>query len=166
MSRSTSKGSSQKSKAKILADGPQKRRFFVAQFAVLDDVREFVGQEAEACGLSAAAVYGVQLAVDEAFTNIIEHAYGGECQDEIECVCQCNSNSLVVTLIDCGRPFDPKDVPDPDLDSDLEDRQVGGLGLYFMRKMMDEVDFNFVPNPQGDTGCNLLKMVKFKENAG
>ena len=61
---------------------------FTAQFANLDNVREFVGDAAQKCGLNASAIYAAQLAVDEAFSNIIEHAYGGECMEMIECTCQ------------------------------------------------------------------------------
>jgi anti-sigma regulatory factor (Ser/Thr protein kinase) len=139
---------------------------YPAQFRVLDDLREFVGQQAETCGLDEKASYAVQLAVDEAFTNIIEHAYGGECDKTIECICQCTPDCLVVTLVDCGNPFNPNDIPEPDLVSDLEDRQVGGLGLYFMRQMMDEVSFRVVPAAGKNTECNLLQMIKRKENVG
>lgn len=139
--------------------------YFMAQFEVLDDLREFVGQQAQACGLDEKSVYAVQLAVDEAFTNIIEHAFGGECRENIECICQCTPVGLEVTLIDCGRPFNPSVVPDPDLVSDLEDRQIGGLGLYFMHKMMDEVWFTFATDSEEHPGCNILKMVKHKKSA-
>ena len=137
--------------------------YFTAQFNVLDDLREFVGQEAQTCGLDEKSVYAVQLAVDEAFTNIIEHAFGGECQENIECICHCTRSGLEITLIDCGKPFNPSVVPDPDLVSDLEDRQIGGLGLYFMHKMMDEVWFTFAAETDEHPGCNILKMVKRKK---
>jgi anti-sigma regulatory factor (Ser/Thr protein kinase) len=137
--------------------------YFSAQFKVLDDLREFVGQEAQVCGLDEKSIYAVQLAVDEAFTNIIEHAFGGECQASIECICQCTPVGLEITLIDCGKPFNPSVVPDPDLVSDLEDRQIGGLGLYFMHKMMDEVWFTFAAETDEHPGCNILKMVKRKK---
>jgi serine/threonine-protein kinase RsbW len=137
--------------------------YFSAQFEVLDGLREFVGEQAQACGLDEKSVYAVQLAVDEAFTNIIEHAFGGECQESIECICQCTPVGLEVTLIDCGKPFNPSVVPDPDLVSDLEDRQIGGLGLYFMHKMMDEVWFTFATETDEHPGCNILKMVKRKK---
>ena len=137
--------------------------YFSAQFEVLDNLREFVGEQAQACGLDEKSVYAVQLAVDEAFTNIIEHAFGGECQESIECICQCTPAALEITLIDCGKPFNPNSVPDPDLVSDLEDRQIGGLGLYFMHKMMDEVWFTFATETGEHPGCNILKMVKRKK---
>lgn len=136
-----------------------------ARFENLDRVRDFVGEQAEEFGLDDSAVYAVQLAVDEAFSNIVEHAFGGECEEEVECTCQFSPDGLIITLLDCGEPFNPLEVAPPDLASNLEDRQVGGLGLYFMRRLMDEISFTFIPGPQGQPGCNFLKMVKRKEKA-
>jgi serine/threonine-protein kinase RsbW len=131
---------------------------FPARFASLAAVGEFVTHAAEAAGLNARAIYAVQLAVDEACTNIIEHAYGGEGRGDIECTCIVNKNGLTVILRDYGRPFDPTSVPEPDLCASLEDRKVRGLGLYFIRQLMDQVRFEFTP----DSG-NVLTMVKRKE---
>jgi len=129
-----------------------------ARFDSLLPINEFVTAAAKAAGLNASAVYAVQLAVDEAFTNIIEHAYGGEGHGEIECTCRINFNGLTVILRDHGRPFDPTNVPEPDLTAGLESRQKGGLGIYFMRHLMDEVHFEF----SLESG-NVLTMVKRKE---
>jgi serine/threonine-protein kinase RsbW len=134
-----------------------------AQFSSLDDVRGFFGRAAAQCGLDSAAVYAVQLAVDEAFTNIVEHAFGGECLEEVECVCRIAPDALTVVLKDCGSPFDPRNIPEPNLSSDLQQRKVGGLGLYFMRQLMDEVEFTFHTEAGGQVGCNVLRMVKRKE---
>jgi len=136
--------------------------YYPAQFENLDRVREFVGIAAQKCGLDDSAIYAVQLAVDEAFSNIIEHAYGGECLNEIECTCQCANASLTITLRDCGNPFDPTAVPEPDLAADLEDRDIGGLGLYFIRQLMDKVEFAFMPDPETGRRCNVLRMQKRK----
>ncbi len=145
------------------SSGTQEIVVFPAQFENLDHVREFVGQAAQKCGLDSSDIYAVQLAVDEAFTNIIEHAYGGECLDKIECKCQIAALDLTVTLRDCGSPFDPSAVPDPDLNADLEDRDIGGLGLYFIRQLMDEVEFSFMKDPETGRRCNVLRMRKYKE---
>jgi serine/threonine-protein kinase RsbW len=134
-----------------------------AQFGNLDRVREFVAESAEECGLEPAAVYAVQLAVDEAFTNIIEHAYGGESLERIECSCQTDRDSLEVTLMDCGKPFDPSLVPEPNLTAELEEREVGGIGLFFIYQLMDEVQFSFTKNLELGKNCNLLRMIKRKE---
>jgi serine/threonine-protein kinase RsbW len=145
------------------SDGPEQSIILPARFENLDRVREFVAQMAESYGLESSAVYSVQLAVDEGFTNIIEHAYGGECQENILCACQTTADGLVITLRDCGHPFNPDSVPEPDLHAKLEDRQLGGLGLYFIRQLMDEVSFTFIPDSEAGRGCNILRMVKRKE---
>lgn len=130
---------------------------FPAQFDSLAAIGEFVTRAADAAGLDARAVYAVQLAVDEACSNIIEHAYGGEGRGDIECTYIINSHGLTVILRDYGCPFDPTSVPEPDLCASLEDRQAGGLGLYCIRQLMDQVCFEFT----SDSG-NVLTMVKCK----
>jgi serine/threonine-protein kinase RsbW len=133
---------------------------FPARFESLVGVSEFVGLAAKECGFDTADVYDVQLAVDEACSNIIEHAYGGECHDDIGCTCQIADETLTVVLEDCGRPFNPLDVPAPNLKADLNDRNGGGLGLYFMRQLMDKVSFQFIPDKANHNGRNVLTMVK------
>jgi serine/threonine-protein kinase RsbW len=133
-------------------------RIFPGWFESLGKIAEFVTRAAAAAGLGTTATYAVEMAVDEACTNIIEHAYGGEGRGDIECTCQVDNEGLIVTLRDSGRPFDPSAVPEPDINASLGERQEGGLGLYLIRKLMDEVHFEF----SSDTG-NVLKMVKRKE---
>jgi serine/threonine-protein kinase RsbW len=136
---------------------------YPARYESLNDVRKFAAEAAEAAGLNEADVYAVQMAIDEAFTNIIEHAFGGECDEEIECNCLVEGDSLTIILRDCGASFDPEKVPDPNLEGPLEEREVGGLGLFFIRKLMDEVTFSFQTGSGSEGGCNILKMVKRKE---
>ncbi len=82
-------------------------RTFPAKYSSLDDIRTYVEQAAEEAALTDKAVYAVQMAVDEASTNIIDHAYGGETDDEeIEITCQTNKDSLTLILRDKGKPFD------------------------------------------------------------
>jgi len=144
---------------------PERSIVLTAQFENLDWVREFVGRAATDSGLKPSSVYAVQLAVDEAFSNIIEHAYGGECLENVQCSCEITDEALVVKLRDCGQSFRPGKVPTPNLTTDLQNRKIGGLGLYFMRQMMDDVDFIFTTDPETGRPCNILKMVKRKEPA-
>ena len=134
-----------------------------ARYSSLNKVRNFVVQAAEECGMEKDSIDAVELAVDEAFSNIIEHAYGGESHEQIECSCEDTSDRLIIVLKDCGIPFDPTSVPEPDLDASLEDRRVGGLGMYFMSQLMDEVHYSFTTGPGGRKNCNALTMVKYKE---
>jgi anti-sigma regulatory factor (Ser/Thr protein kinase) len=119
----------------------------------LATICEFVGQAAKQAGASKRATFDIQLAVDEACTNIIEHAYGGS-GGEICLRCECDGNDFEVVIRDHGRPFDPQAVPAPDVQAELDKRQEGGLGVYFMRCLMDEVRFHF------DLQSNELRMVK------
>lgn len=129
------------------------------RFESLSAFGEFVAQAAEAAGLDERAVYGVQLAVDEACTNIIEHAYGGEDRGEIECTCRINDRGLTILLRDQGTSLDPTNVPEPDVHASLEERDSRGLGVYFIRQLMDEVHFECTP----ESG-NVLTLVKHRES--
>jgi serine/threonine-protein kinase RsbW len=133
---------------------------FPGEFDSLTEISEFITRFAEAAGLEARDIYAVQLAVDEACSNIIQHAYGGEGEGDIECTCSLDEEGLTVVLRDEGCPFNPDEAPDPDLDADIEDRKIGGLGLYFIKQLMDQVGFEFTP----DEG-NVLTMVKRKDDA-
>lgn len=128
---------------------------FPGCFKSLAPISDFVAQAAEAAHLDDRAVRAVQLAVDEACSNIIRHAYGCEGGGHIELTCRIERGQLTVVLRDEGRPFDPDSVAPPDLDAPLEEREGGNLGLYFMRNLMDEVHFDFTTE-QG----NVLTMVK------
>ena len=130
---------------------------FQASYKYLEDMRQFAAQAAKDAGMDDAEVYVVKLAVDEACTNIIEHAYGVENEGEIECTCDAEDDRLTVILRDHGKPFDPSSVTEPDLSSGLEKRPLGGLGVYLMRQLMDEVRYESF----GEAG-NLLTMVKYK----
>lgn len=130
---------------------------FPAKFEFLDEIREFVGGIAEAGGFSPKDIYSIQLAADEAASNIIEHAYAGVPDGEVEIACGLRGDALVITMHDHGIPFDPSKVKEPNLTADLSERQIGGLGIYLMRKLMDEVVYE-----QGREAGNLLTLVKRK----
>jgi len=126
-----------------------------ASFSSLEKIRDYFSQAAKEAGLDEDAVFEVQVAVDEAAANIIDHAYEGECKSEIECSYELLSHGLKLIFHDHGKPFDPEKVELPDIMVDPTRRKKGGLGLYFMRQMMDEVNFSF----SGDGG-NDLTMIK------
>ena len=113
------------------------------RFESLDALREFAGEAAREAGLDKDGVYAVQLAVDEACSNIIEHGYGSEDQGDIECNCVVEPSCVTVTIQDQGEQFDPTCAPQPDTACALQDRQAGGLGLFLIHKLMDDVRFEF-----------------------
>lgn len=121
----------------------------------LGEISEFVERAARASGLDENQAYDVQMAVDEACTNVIKHAYQGRDVGKIEIRCEKAAAEFVVTIRDWGKHFDPKKVAKPKTGDPLHRRKIGGLGLFFMYKMMDRVKFSFSP----DRG-NLLVMSK------
>jgi serine/threonine-protein kinase RsbW len=128
---------------------------FPADFAQLDNMRTFVKEAACDCGMDEREAYAVQMATDEACSNIIEYAYSGITGGSIEIDCRPANGALEIVIQDDGKPFDPATIPEPDVHAALKDRHIGGLGLYLMRKLMDEVRFETLPN-----GGNRLTMIK------
>jgi serine/threonine-protein kinase RsbW len=128
---------------------------FPARFEFLDEIREFVAQVAREGGFTDKEIYSLQLAADEAASNIIEHAYEGISNADIDITCNMYGDTLTITMLDTGISFNPSKVKQPNLKADLSDRQIGGLGVYLMRKLMDEVRYE----SNSRTG-NLLTMTK------
>lgn len=112
---------------------------------VLPQVIDFVRQASLQAGLSDSAVFACELATDEACTNIIEHAYAGRSNGVIRVACWCDGDEFFVQLHDQGTAFDPAAIRVPPLTEDLAGRPLGGLGVHFMRSLMDEVRFDFDP---------------------
>ncbi len=129
-----------------------------ARFENLKKICDFVDNFAIKAGFDEVARYSIQTAVDEACSNIIDHAYGGEDLGDIECMCKVDPTHIEIKLTDHGHAFDPGMVIAPDLTSPIDFRKERGLGLYFMRKMMDEIHFDFSSESE-----NILTMVKYKE---
>lgn len=126
-------------------------------FESLARISEFVISAAQAAGLDEDDVFHVEMAVDEACSNVIEHAYDN-LQGDIELTCSTDApGNFEIVILDHGQPFDPTSVPQPPImdSAKIDIMQEGGLGLYFMRKLMDDVRFEFVPG-QG----NKLVMIK------
>lgn len=120
----------------------------------LVDIRRFVEETGRDMGMDEASIYALELAVDEACTNVIMHAYdgrGGRLEIKIETV----DDWVQVVIRDWGEAFDPDSIPPPDIEAPLEQRPVGGVGMFLMRQMMDRVDFRF-----SETGGNTLTMAK------
>jgi serine/threonine-protein kinase RsbW len=130
---------------------------FPARCESLAAIIAFVTEVACQAGLNREAVQAVQLAVDEACMNIIEHAYQGTESGSIECSCAVDARGLTITLVDQGIPFDFDKVPQPCLSANLEERSERGFGVYIMCQLMDEVRHTFSPQ-RG----NILTMVKYR----
>ncbi len=123
----------------------------------LEKIGDFVTHCAQRAGLSESDVSAVQLAVDEASTNIIEHGYGQECPSRIDITCEPINDGIKVVIYDDAEPFDIGSIPDPAINVSLEEVKPRGLGIYLMRRMMDEIHYETTP----DRG-NTLTMIKHR----
>ncbi len=123
----------------------------------IPDVCDFVVAAARRAGLNERAVYHCQIAVDEACTNIVEHGYHarGESGD-IEVICRDIGNNYTITIRDGSSPFNPLSREGPNPHATLAEREPGGWGIYFIKKMMDEAAYNL------ENDRNTLTMVKVK----
>lgn len=115
---------------------------YSADFKNLESIRQLVGDEAKQAGFSCKDVYSIQLATDEACSNIIEHAYEGIPQGLIDISCDVRDGQFTVVIRDRGKEFNMSRVRKPNLSKELKEREVGGLGVYLMHQLMDEVRFS------------------------
>ncbi len=111
----------------------------------LSIVREFIQSAAGQVGIKPGIAEDVMLAVDEACTNIIKHAYQSHPDGEILLKLKYSDHKLTIIIIDYGNSFHPENVPDPDLQKYYRQHRVGGLGMYLMKTLMDEVRYSSIP---------------------
>ena len=119
-------------------------------------IRDVTRRVAEAEGFDGAQADQLALAVDEASTNVIEHAYGGAADRAIELRFEDRGDALRVEVVDDGKPVDPRAVPEVDLRRYASERRTGGLGMHLMGRIMDSVTF------RRSAGCNVCCMEKRK----
>ena len=120
----------------------------------LENIAAAVEAFGEAESWPADLVFRVNLVLEELGINIINHGKD-ENLYEIEITLISEADTLTIEIIDDGRPFDPlNDAPQPDLESGIEDRPVGGLGIHLVRTMMDELRY------RRERGRNHLTLVK------
>ena len=107
--------------------------------------------------ISAQTVYDIQLAVDEACTNIITHGYASMDPGSIILALELFSRQVVVTITDFGHPFEPYEPPTPDVEAVLEDQLVGGFGLFFIYQTMDKI---FYASKEDGNHLTFIKRLK------
>ncbi len=108
----------------------------------LDDFRSFISEHCAArAGINAAFLYDIQLAVDEACTNIITHGYADMDPGSIILDLEVAPDKVTVSLTDFGHSFEPDSTPVPDISASAEEREAAGFGLFFIRQSMDRMDY-------------------------
>ena len=124
------------------------------------EVREFVGSAARGFGFSEEDIANITLAVDEACTNIIKHAYRYATDKEIEVSIHQNNRTFEIRIYDSGTAFDPSALKPPDLKEHMGHQRRGGLGVYLMKRLMDKVEYYFNPGKR-----NEVRLIKYRSGA-
>jgi len=115
-------------------------RIFPATDEALPEALAFVEDELDKMGCSMKTVMQVTVCVEEMFVNVAHYAYDGK-DGEIELKLDTDNGMLSIVLTDEGRPFDPLAKTDPDITLSAEERQIGGLGIFMVKKSMNEVSY-------------------------
>jgi len=122
----------------------------------LIDAREFVTVAARELGFSDNDVGKIALAVDEACTNIIKHAYKFDSRKTLTITIKPGHKKIEILISDSGKHFNPNKLPTPDMEEYLRHYRKGGLGVYLMKKLMDEVEYHLLPGER-----NEVRLVKY-----
>ena len=121
----------------------------------IETVTDFVNEQLEAYDCPMKVVMQIDIAIDELFSNIAHYAYNpetGEATVRVEVVE--DPLSVIITFIDNGVPYDPLKQEDPDTTLSIEERQIGGLGIYMVKKTMDDITYEY------KDGKNILAIKK------
>jgi anti-sigma regulatory factor (Ser/Thr protein kinase) len=114
----------------------------------------FMDKVAEENDLDPGLAMQLNLAIEEATTNVIMYAYPEGTEGKVELGASRQGDNLIFTLADWGKPFDPTTAPKADISASLEDRPIGGLGIHLVRTIMDGVSYKRAE------GKNVLTMIK------
>lgn len=109
----------------------------------LGDFRLFIREHCSSmAGMTADLLYDIQLAVDEACTNIITHGYADMDPGSIILDLEVETGKITVAVTDFGHAFEPDSTPAPDVNAPMEQREEGGFGLFFIRQSMDSMEYS------------------------
>ena len=130
-----------------------------AQLDEIERIRAAVNILSQAEGWAPELLFQIELVLEEVGTNIIKYGKDGKRETEIDITLTSDRKSLTLEITDNGKPFDPfADAPAPDLDSPVPERPIGGLGVYLVRKLMDEASY------RREDGKNKVILVKHKSS--
>lgn len=129
---------------------------YPATDAALTDAIAFVEEQLEQMGCSMKEIMQITVCVEEMFVNVAHYAYEGE-QGEVTVSIDEEEGAVSITLADEGKPFDPLQKEDPDITLSAEERDIGGLGIFMVKKSMNEVHY------ERKDGKNIFVMKKFIE---
>ena len=123
----------------------------------LELIRGFVAKVAEKVGFCTDDISKIELACDEACTNVMKHAYDKNTKNtSLDVLIKIDYQKFTLVVTDHGKGFNPKTISMPNLQEYLAELKVGGLGIYLMKTLMDEVDYDIKPGVK-----NRVRMVKY-----
>ena len=114
----------------------------------------FIDEVAEECNIDMALTMSLNLAMEEAVVNVMIYAYPAGTVGDVDIDAEFDNGTLTFVLSDSGTPFDPTQANDPDLTLQAEDRPIGGLGIFLVRQIMDQVEYHY------RDGKNILTLSK------
>ena len=130
-----------------------------ANLEALNDFREFLKEHCAGYpGVTDEVLYDIQLAVDEACTNIITHGYAGMDPGSVILDLERDPNKITISLTDFGHAFEPDNAPVPDVDAPIEERELGGFGLFFIQQSVD--DLKYQTSEDGNTMTLIKHLAK------
>ena len=126
-----------------------------AQIEYLDEVNDFIMAELEPQDCDPKTQMQISLAVEEIFVNIASYAYHpGTGEATVRCGIVEEPLQIELVFLDSGKPYDPLQREDPDVTLSAEERKIGGLGVFLVKKLMDDVRYEY------RDGCNILTIRK------
>ena len=130
-------------------------RVFPAEDTALRDVLGFVEETLESAGCPMKVTMALCVAIEEVFVNVAHYAYGdGKGDVKLAISLSENDSTVIFRMSDKGTPFDPLKRPDPDITLPVEEKEIGGLGIFITKKTMDTVSYAY------KNGENILTMTK------
>lgn len=126
-------------------------------FKELKKIRSFIIKHAKSFGFNDSESQNIALAVDEACSNLIKHAFKFDSEKKILIEIEKNSRFFTVKIMDDGAPFNPLEVEAPNMEDYFREYKIGGLGIQIMRKIMDEI--TYLPSKPSQ-GNNILTLKK------
>ena len=130
-------------------------KIFPADINELAPVTVFLEKELDKAEASPKLMVTFAVALEELFVNVAHYAYPGS-KGTVKIGIDTSGDSIVVQLTDSGIPFDPVAMPDPDITESAEERKIGGLGIYMVKKSMDSMTYEYKDNQ------NILTISKRK----
>ena len=132
----------------------EKKLVLTNEIAEINKLALFIEELGEELNLTPDLVFNLNLVLEEAVSNVILYAYPKEERQEIVLTAKMSDKSLIFVLTDSGKEFDPTQAPDADVTLSAEEREIGGLGIFLIRQIMNKVEYQRIE------GKNVLTLGK------